>query len=281
MDWRIPSRPSHFIYEKFRAWTDNHGNPEDALCSTRCSTTSLCIGLRTPQRPRRASTGRMPASPVSTPALSNFRWRPAFSLRRSTARQRPAEAHWPNYLLNELDRGGHCAFEQPALFPMSSARRSSVQLAGLTRTRSIRWVAVSEPPATIIEENDNVQYRNVAREKPAGNLRRGDGPPPLQSQRRYLLRTPYWTARYSGPERDRAARGKIRATHPTFKYTPISPAEDLHGQAGRVKWVAGAPGEPPSYAGTDFIVAHEGRISAIYMFFDGERDPTSPAIPAR
>ena len=75
--------------------------------------------------------------------------------------------------------------------------------------------------------------------------------------------------------------GKIRATHPTFKYTPISPAEDLHGQAGRVKWVAGAPGEPPSYAGTDFIVAHEGRILAIYMFFDGERDPTSPAIPAR
>lgn len=39
--------------------------------------------------------------------------------------------------------------------------------------------------------------------------------------------------------------------------------------------VAGAPGEPPAYAGTDFIVAKDGRISWIYLFFDGQPDPTN------
>lgn len=74
--------------------------------------------------------------------------------------------------------------------------------------------------------------------------------------------------------------GVIRATHPTFKYTPIAPAENLHDQAGRLKWVAGPLGEPPAYAGTDFIVTKGGRIAALYVFFDGQPDPTSPAIPA-
>jgi hypothetical protein len=30
----------------------------------------------------------------------------------------------------------------------------------------------------------------------------------------------------------------------------------------------GTPGKPPAYAGTDFIVARDGRISALYLFFD-------------
>ena len=67
-------------------------------------------------------------------------------------------------------------------------------------------------------------------------------------------------------EIDRIA-GVIKATHPDFKYQPLSPPEEL-GDAGRVRWVSGSPGKPPAYAGTDFIVARNGRIAAVYLFFD-------------
>ncbi len=40
------------------------------------------------------------------------------------------------------------------------------------------------------------------------------------------------------------------------------------GNGGRVQWVAGRPGEAPAYAGTDFIIARDGRIAALYLFFD-------------
>ena len=67
-------------------------------------------------------------------------------------------------------------------------------------------------------------------------------------------------------EIDRIA-GAIKATHPDFQYQPISEPEEL-GNGGRVKWVAGRPGQPPSYAGTDFLIARDGRIDALYLFFD-------------
>jgi len=59
----------------------------------------------------------------------------------------------------------------------------------------------------------------------------------------------------------------IWVTHPDFQYQPIAEPEQL-GNGGRVKWVSGHPGEPPAYAGTDFIIARDGRISALYLFFD-------------
>jgi hypothetical protein len=40
------------------------------------------------------------------------------------------------------------------------------------------------------------------------------------------------------------------------------------GNGGRVQWVSGRPGEAPAYAGTDFIIARDGRIAALYLFFD-------------
>ena len=83
---------------------------------------------------------------------------------------------------------------------------------------------------------------------------------------------------YTGRDEIVRIAGVIRATHPAFRYTPISEAEVLHEQAGRVKWVAGEPGSPPVYAGTDFITARDGKIAAIYLFFDGEPDPTGPAV---
>ena len=66
-------------------------------------------------------------------------------------------------------------------------------------------------------------------------------------------------------EIDRVA-GAIRATHPDFRYQPAEPEES--GNGGRVQWVSGRPGEAPGYAGTDFIIAREGRIAALYLFFD-------------
>ena len=67
-------------------------------------------------------------------------------------------------------------------------------------------------------------------------------------------------------EIDRIA-GVIKATHPDFRYQPIVPPEEL-GDGGRVQWVSGRPGEAPEYAGTDFIIARDGRIAAVYLFFD-------------
>jgi len=67
-------------------------------------------------------------------------------------------------------------------------------------------------------------------------------------------------------EIDRVASA-IRATHPDFQYQPIAEPEELVN-SGRVKWVAGRPAEAPTYAGTDFIIARDGRIAALYLFFD-------------
>lgn len=67
-------------------------------------------------------------------------------------------------------------------------------------------------------------------------------------------------------EIDRIA-GVIKATHPDFQYQPISPPEEL-GDACRVRWVSGSPGKPPAYAGTDFVIVRDGKITAVYLFFD-------------
>jgi SnoaL-like domain len=67
-------------------------------------------------------------------------------------------------------------------------------------------------------------------------------------------------------EIDRIA-GALRPTHPDFVYQPLRQPEEL-GDAGRVPWVSGIPGQPPAYAGTDFLVARDGRIAALYLFFD-------------
>jgi SnoaL-like domain len=65
---------------------------------------------------------------------------------------------------------------------------------------------------------------------------------------------------------DRVA-GELRATHPDFRYRQIAPPEEV-GNGGRVRWVEGRADEAPVYAGTDFIIARDGRIAAVYLFFD-------------
>jgi len=63
-------------------------------------------------------------------------------------------------------------------------------------------------------------------------------------------------------EIDRVA-GAIRATHPDFRYQPIGPPEEL-GNGGRVRWVSSRPGEAPAYAGTELIIARDGRRLSLF-----------------
>jgi len=72
---------------------------------------------------------------------------------------------------------------------------------------------------------------------------------------------------YHGRDEINRVAGAIRATHPDFRYQPIAAPEEL-GNGGRIRWVSGPAGEAPVYAGTDFIVARNGRIAAVYLFFD-------------
>ena len=67
-------------------------------------------------------------------------------------------------------------------------------------------------------------------------------------------------------EIDRIA-GVIKATHPDFQYQPISSPQEM-GDGGRVRWVSVSPGKPPNYAGTDFAIVRDGKIVAVYLFFD-------------
>ena len=67
-------------------------------------------------------------------------------------------------------------------------------------------------------------------------------------------------------EIDRIA-GVIKATHPDFRYQLLSSPE-VTGDAGRVRWLEGSPGKLPAVAGTDFIIARDGKIAAVYLFFD-------------
>ena len=72
---------------------------------------------------------------------------------------------------------------------------------------------------------------------------------------------------YRGREEIDRVAGVIKATHPDFRYQLLAEPEEL-GNAARGRWVSGRPGEAPAYAGTDFIIARDGRIAAVYLFFD-------------
>ncbi len=73
---------------------------------------------------------------------------------------------------------------------------------------------------------------------------------------------------YHGREAIDHVAGAVRATHPDFRYAEIADPDVLAEGAGRIRWVAGPPGLPPVYAGTDFVIVREGRIAAVYLFFD-------------
>ena len=72
---------------------------------------------------------------------------------------------------------------------------------------------------------------------------------------------------YRGREEIDRIAGVIKATHPDLRYQTVFPPEVV-GDGGRVHWSKGSPGKPPAVAGTDFIVTRDGKIGAVYLFFD-------------
>jgi epoxide hydrolase len=116
-----PSGLAGWIYEKFQAWTDNQGRPEDALSveSTLDNITLYWLTETAVSSARfywenaRSGHAAPSAGRIELPmAASIF---PREGLRPPTAW---AQAAWPNlFYWNELDRGGHfAAWEQPVLF---------------------------------------------------------------------------------------------------------------------------------------------------------------------
>jgi pimeloyl-ACP methyl ester carboxylesterase len=110
-----------WIYEKFQAWTDNHGNPEDALAidsmlddiSLYWFTDTAASSARIYWENNRAGLSGLSAGRIELPMAASVFPHEIFCPPKAWA-----EALWPNlFYWNELDRGGHfAAFEQPSLF---------------------------------------------------------------------------------------------------------------------------------------------------------------------
>ncbi|ATB40958.1 epoxide hydratase [Cystobacter fuscus] len=116
-----PAGQALWIYEKFQAWTDNRGNPEDALSMdemldnitlywlTDTAASSARIYWQNSQgKPSGFSAGRIELPMAAT----------TFPHELYRAPRKWAEALWPHLLYwGEVDKGGHfAAFEQPAVF---------------------------------------------------------------------------------------------------------------------------------------------------------------------
>jgi len=113
-----PSGQAMWIYEKFRAWTQNQGNPEDVLSQdemlhnislywfTNSAASSAQIYFEN-------STHTYNGGHIDLPMAATV-----FPAEIYKAPRKWAEAMWPKlFYWNEVDRGGHfAAFEQPTLF---------------------------------------------------------------------------------------------------------------------------------------------------------------------
>jgi len=110
-----------WIYEKFQAWTDNHGNPEDALSvdamlddiSLYWFTDTAASSARIYWENTRAGLAGTSGGRIELPMAASVFPHEIFVPPKAWA-----EALWPNlFYWNELDKGGHfAAFEQPKLF---------------------------------------------------------------------------------------------------------------------------------------------------------------------
>ena len=110
-----------WIYEKFQAWTDNHGNPEDELSvdamlddiSLYWFTDTAASSARIYWENTRAGKAGLSGGRIELPMAASVFPHEIFCPPKAWA-----EALWPNlFYWNELDRGGHfAAFEQPKVF---------------------------------------------------------------------------------------------------------------------------------------------------------------------
>ena len=109
-----------WIYEKFHAWTDNLGNPEDALSLDAMLDDISLYWFTNTAASSAVCTGKTPRVVVQASQLgaSSCRWLPQSSLGRFFSPKRVGWDPRPNlFYWNELDKGGHfAAFEQPKLF---------------------------------------------------------------------------------------------------------------------------------------------------------------------
>src|ERR1700736_2591856 len=58
--------------------------------------------------------------------------------------------------------------------------------------------------------------------------------------------------------------GELRASHPSYVYTPHN-APIVVQDGGRVDWGSGPAVEPPRYTGIDIIITRDDKISALYV----------------
>jgi pimeloyl-ACP methyl ester carboxylesterase len=110
-----------WIYEKFQAWTDNRGDPEDALSidamlddiSLYWFTNTAASSARIYWENTQSGRASLSAGRIELPMAASIFPREIFCPPKEWA-----EALWPNlFYWNELDKGGHfAAFEQPKLF---------------------------------------------------------------------------------------------------------------------------------------------------------------------
>jgi epoxide hydrolase len=110
-----------WIYEKFQAWTDNRGNPEDAISidamlddiSLYWFTNTAASSARIYWENTQSGRASLSAGRIELPMAASIFPREIFCPPKEWA-----EALWPNlFYWNELDKGGHfAAFEQPKLF---------------------------------------------------------------------------------------------------------------------------------------------------------------------
>jgi len=87
--------------------------------------------------------------------------------------------------------------------------------------------------------------------------------PSTRSSRRLRVLRAQWHPPW--PRRDRSRRGAVKATHPDFRYQPIAGPEEW-ATAGGSDGI-GPPGEAPLTPAL-FLIARDGRIAAVYLFFD-------------
>ena len=117
-----PSGQAAWIYEKFQSWTDNAGQPEDALSIDQMLDDITLYWLTDSagssarfywESARNSPGGGFHVGRIELPMAATIFPREFYRTPKAWA-----EALWPNlFYWNEVDRGGHfAAWEQPALF---------------------------------------------------------------------------------------------------------------------------------------------------------------------
>ncbi len=145
-----------WMYEKFQAWTDNHGNPEDALAadamlddiSLYWFTDTAASSARIYWENNRAGLTGLSAGRIELPMAASVFPHEIFCPPKAWA-----EALWPNlFYWNELDKGGHfAAFEQPALF--------TEELRKAFRSRRASAPGCRRHPALVLRRAPNLKRR--------------------------------------------------------------------------------------------------------------------------